>query len=125
MVSIERSNGVLIKRMVTDVPVCVRMMWSVCVVIVCSERDNAFYVGVSYSKNTLNKSPKKMGHLDKIIVFSVLIIVTILVCVSLVQSAERWEDAYFLWMFWSRLVVDRFSLRLPSTALPVFVHKGK
>jgi cell division protein FtsL len=38
------------------------------------------------SKNTLNTTPKKMGRLDKMIVFNVLIIVMILICVSLLMS---------------------------------------
>jgi hypothetical protein len=44
------------------------------------------------SKNTLNTTLKKMGRLDKIIVFSVLIIVMILVChflVTLWQELRR------------------------------------
>jgi hypothetical protein len=36
------------------------------------------------SKNTLNTTPKKMGRLDKMIVFNVLIIVMILVHASVV-----------------------------------------
>jgi hypothetical protein len=41
------------------------------------------------SKNTLNTTLKKMGRLDKIIVFSVLIIVVILVCDFLVTL---WQE---------------------------------
>jgi len=44
-------------------------------------------INLGPSKNILNKSPKKLGRLDQMKVFCVLIIVMILVYVSLIKSS--------------------------------------
>jgi hypothetical protein len=44
---------------------------------------------MDYSTSTLNTPFNKMGYINKMIVFKVLIIVMLLVCVSLVYWTER------------------------------------
>jgi len=48
------------------------------------------------SKNTLNTTPKRMGRLDKTIVFNVLIIVKTLVCDFFVTLGQEVERSIFL-----------------------------
>jgi hypothetical protein len=51
---------------------------------------------VGSSNNTLNTTPKKLGRLDRMIIFGVLITAMIWVCVSLVISCRELERSIFL-----------------------------
>jgi len=51
---------------------------------------------VGSSKNTINTIRKKMGRIDTMIVFSVLVIVVLFVCASLVISCRELGRPIFL-----------------------------
>jgi putative ribosome biogenesis GTPase RsgA len=66
--------------------------------------DTAWLQQMGSSKNTLNTTLRKMNHLDKLIVFNVLIILMILLVSLVIFRVKSWNGPIFLRVFLDSLV---------------------